>query len=178
MSGSAKSLPIPAGNTANRPVWIWFVVVIGYFLPGLIGISTWLYLRSVGKPVMSIDWIVSAIPVLCFFSVIWVLPFLLVALTAAHADLHQKKIKGMIYGAFLGTGLSEVVVFGAAWNDSEAVVMGVLFLPVAVFVGTIASGGIGYLCGRALEAECARSGGKTGAEKCTFLTFRQPKNSQ
>lgn len=100
---------------------------------------------------MSIDWIVGVIPILCFFSVIWVLPFLAVLLIAGFIDLHEKRNKGMIYCAFLGTTVSEIVVFGVAWKDVEVVVMGFLFLPAAVFIGTIACGTLGYLTGRLLE---------------------------
>ena len=151
MSGSERSLPERAGNAAKRPGWMWFVVLVGYFLPCVIGIVVWFYLRSVGKPVMPIDWIVAVIPTLCFFSAIWVLPFLAVLLIAGYTDLHKKRNKSMIYGAFLGTILSEVAVFGSAWKNVEVVVMGFLFLPAAVFIGTIAFGTVGYLTGRFFE---------------------------
>ena len=155
MSGKERSLPERAGDEAKRPAWMWIIVLVGYFLPCVIGIVVWFYLRSLGKPVMPIDWIVAVIPTLCFFSAIWVLPFLAVLLMAGYTDLHKKRNKGMIYCAFLGTLFSEVVVFGSAWKNVEVVVMGFLFLPAVVFIGTIALGTIGYLTGKFLEGRPA-----------------------
>jgi hypothetical protein len=129
------------------------VVIAGYFLPGLIGIAVWLHLRSVGKPVMPSDWILRAIPTLCIFSAIWVFPFVAVFMTARYLNFEQKKSVGLIYGAFLGTVVSEVVVFGIAWTNVEIVFMGVLFLLVMVFVGTLVGGAIGLLCGWLLQVK-------------------------
>jgi hypothetical protein len=137
----------PAGKKAARPRWMLFMVIVGYFVPCLIGIAVWLHLRLVGKPVMPFDWVLSAIPILCIFSAIWVLPFLAVFIAARYLNFEQKKSAGLIYGAFLGTLVSEIVVFGIAWANVEIVFMGVLFLPVLVFVGTLVGGAIGLLCG-------------------------------
>ena len=155
MTGNAASWTKPTGNAVRRPAWMWYVVIAGYFLPSLIGIVVWLQLRSAGKPVMSTEWIVGIVPVLCIVSLIWDLPFLLVLLVAGYVDLHQKKIKGMMFGAFIGTVLAEIVVFGDAWQNVEVVAMGFLLLPIAVFVGTIVSGAVGFVIGWLLEHKFA-----------------------
>ena len=155
MSGESNFDSIPAREPEKRPAWIWYTVIAGYFLPCLIGIVVWLLLQWAGKPVMSIGWIVSVVPILCIFSAIWVLPFLFVALVAGHVDLRNRRMRGMIYGALVGTVLAEVVLFGDAWTNAEAIFIAFLALPVAVFAGTMVFGGIGFLCGGLLKDRSA-----------------------
>ena len=134
-------------QTSAKPAWPWAIAVAGYFLPCLVGICVWVYLQDAGKPVMSLGWIVKAIPMFVMFSAFWVLPFVTVALAAAYVPLAQRKYRGLVYGAFLGTALFEIVLFGYAWLNVEIVVMGFLFLAVAIFAGTLAGACAGFLIG-------------------------------
>jgi hypothetical protein len=127
--------------------WPWVIVVVGYFLPCLIGICVWVYLQDAGKPVMGFQWILRAIPMFVMFSLFWVLPFVAVALAASYLPLAQRKYRGLVYGAFLGTALFEILLFGYAWLNVEIVVMGFLFLAVAIFAGTLAGASVGFLIG-------------------------------
>jgi len=134
-------------QTSAKPTWPWAVVLAGYFLPCLIGICVWFYLKAIGKPVMPLNWIPGAIPMFVIFSSIWVLPFVAVALAAVRLPLAQRKYRGLVYGAFLGTALSEILVFGYAWKDVEIIAMGFLILPVGVFAGTLLGAVFGLLAG-------------------------------
>lgn len=145
MNTSAHALASPGEKPATLPHWIRSVVIAGYFLPSLIGLVVWLYLQAAGKSVMPFGWIIRMIPAFCIFSAIWVLPFLAIFLVARFLSLTNRKSAGLVYGAFLGTALSEIVVFGIAWTDVEIIVMGLLLLPAAVFAGTLAGGAIGFL---------------------------------
>lgn len=141
----------PTAHTSAKPTWPWAVVLSGYFLPCLVGICVWFYLRAMGKPVMPLSWIWGAIPMLIISSFVWVLPFVVVALAAVRIPLAHKKYAGLVYGAFAGTVLFEILVFAYAWLDVEIVVMGVLILPVAVFAGTLAGAIFGLFLGLYFE---------------------------
>lgn len=134
-----------------KPRWPWALVASGYFLPCLVGICVWFYLRSAGKPVMPLNWILRAIPMFVISSFVWVLPFVAVAVAATRIPLAQRKYSGLIYGAFAGTALTEILVFGYAWLDVEVIVMGVVILPVAVFAGTLAGALLGLFLGWCFE---------------------------
>jgi len=64
------------------------------------------------------DWVLGVIPTLCIFSAIWVFPFVAVFMTARYLNFEQKKSVGLICGAFLGTVVSEIVVFGIECGPS------------------------------------------------------------
>jgi len=74
-----------------------------------------------------------------------------VALAAVRIPLAHKKYAGLVYGAFAGTVLFEILVFGYAWLDVEIIVMGILILPVAVFAGTLAGAILGLFLGWCFE---------------------------
>jgi hypothetical protein len=144
----ARSGHAPAQSIA-KPTWAWYIVALGYFLPGVTGLCVWFYLKSIGAPVMSSEWIVNTIPVLAIISIYWVLPFVAVALVAARLPLAQTKYRGLIYGAFLGTALGEIVIFGDAWTNVEAIALAFLVLPIPVCVvagfGALIGLGVGWL---------------------------------
>jgi hypothetical protein len=146
--GSEVNAP---GQSSAKPAWPWVVVRLGYFLPCLIGIFVWFYLQVVGIPgfkPMPLGWILGVIPVLVIFSFLWVLPFVAVALAADRLPLAQTKYRGLVYGAFLGTALFEVLFFSDFWTNVEAIFMGFLVLPVVTFAGTLLGALFGLLVGR------------------------------
>jgi len=145
-SAPVHTVNTPAQSSA-KPTWPWAVVAAGYFFPCLVGICVWFYLQALGKPVMPLKWILGAIPMFVVFSFLWVLPFVAVALVAVRLPLVQRKYRGLVYGAFLGTALFEILVFGYAWLDVEIIVMGFLILPVEVFAGTLGGALFGLLAG-------------------------------
>ena len=134
-------------DASRKPGWPWFVVAAGYFLPGVIGVCVREYLQSIGKPVMPWSWVAQEIGLIAIFSLIWVLPFVFVALIAGRLSLAEIKYRGLVYGAFLGTALFEIRVFIDAWWNVEAVYLGFLVIPVLVFGGTLLGGGLGFLAG-------------------------------
>jgi len=139
-----------------KPTWPWAVVVLGYFLPCLIGICVWVYLQVVGSPTfepMPLHWILGVIPNLLKFSFLWVLPFVAVAVVAGRLPLVQTKYRGLVYGAFLGTSLFEVFFFGEAWMDVEAIFLGFFVFPVVDFAGTLLGALFGFLIGWYLQTK-------------------------
>jgi len=139
----------PAQSSA-KPTWPWIVVCLGYFLPCLIGICVWFYLQVVGIPgvkPMPLRWILGVIPILVIFSFLWVLPFVAVAVVAGRLPLAQTKYRGLVYGAFLGTALFEVPLFGDAWTDVEAIFLGFIVFPVVSLAGTLLGALFGFLIG-------------------------------
>lgn len=138
------------GQSSAKPTWPWVVVGLGYFLPCLIGICVWFYLQVVGIPgfkPMPLGWIPDLIPILVIFSFFWVLPFVAVALVAGSLPLAQTKYRGLVYGAFLGTALFEVLFFSGCWMNAEAIFLGFLLLTVVTFAGTLLGALFGLLVG-------------------------------
>lgn len=127
--------------------WPWIVVAVGYFVPGVIGVCVRQYLASIGKPVMPWSWVAQAFPTLVIFSVIWVIPFVLVALLSGRLKNRGMQYEGLIYGGFLGTAAAEIIVFIEAWWNVEAVVLGFLVIPFLVFGGTLVGGAVGFCSG-------------------------------
>ncbi|MGC2832466.1 MAG: hypothetical protein WB627_10835 [Candidatus Acidiferrum sp.] len=134
-----------------KPRWPWIIVAIGFFLPGIIGVCVRQYLVSIGKPVMPWSWVAQAFPSLVIFSLIWVLPYVLVALIAGRLMRRKVRYLGLTCGAFLGTAVAEILVFVDAWRNVEAVVLGFLVIPILVFGGTLLGGVLGFLTGWILE---------------------------
>ena len=63
-----------------------WLVLLGYCLPGLIGLCVWCYLRVVGIPGIKPEpliWVLFLIPATMIVSLLWIQPFLVVALVAS-----------------------------------------------------------------------------------------------
>ncbi|MGB9465089.1 MAG: hypothetical protein WBR10_08245 [Candidatus Acidiferrum sp.] len=134
-------------HASRKHGWTWIVVAVGYFLPAIVGVCVRQYLASIGKPVMSWGWVAQEFTLLAVFSLIWVLPFVLVALLAGWLSLAEIKYRGFVYGAFVGTAVSEIIIFIQAWWNVEAIFLGFLEIPVLVLGGTVLGGALGFLVG-------------------------------
>jgi hypothetical protein len=143
---STQHIHSPEHSSGNAG-WPWIVVAVGYFLPGVIGVCVRQYLVSIGKPVMPWSWVAQELPVLAIFSMIWVVPFVMVALLNGRLKSRGMQFQGLIYGAFLGTAVSEIIVFIEAWWNVEAVVLGFLVIPFLVFGGTLLGSALGFCAG-------------------------------
>lgn len=157
----AKQKPV----SSEKLKWPWIVAIAGYFLPGLIGICVWLYLRLVGIPGIEpkqFGSIVRGIPFYAVVFLLWDIPFLIVATVAERLPLARSKHRGLIVGAFLGTALAEVALFIDIWKNAEAVALFSSFLlPILlgfILGGTLVGGLVGLLIGWWFERKQPASG--------------------
>jgi hypothetical protein len=134
-----------------KPRWPWYIVALGYFLPCVIGLGVWFHLKSIGRPVMSSEWIIGSIPYFAILSCYWVFPFVIVALLAVRVPLSETKYRALVFGAFLGAALGEIIIFGDAWTNVEAIALAYLDLPIPVCVATGLGALIGLAIGRLVE---------------------------
>jgi hypothetical protein len=71
----------------------------------------------------------------------------MVALLNGRLKSRGMQFQGLIYGAFLGTAVSDIIVFIEAWWNVEAVVLGFLVIPFLVFGGTLLGSALGFCAG-------------------------------
>ena len=130
--------------------WPRRIVLLGYFLPILVGVLVREYLVMVGKPVMPWGWFFNPGRVfqMVFLLAYWDVPFLIVAALVARNSAGDNKNTHLAWGAFLGTLLFSLAVFGFLWMSVEAIYMLAPVIPFFVLVGTIMGGGIGWSAGR------------------------------
>jgi hypothetical protein len=142
----SKRLP-----SRRRPVWPWVVATLGYFLPGLVGLGIWRYLKLTDttgiKPLPSAD-VVGAVPVVAVVSLVWALPFVAVAVLARVVALEEGwRYRALVTGAFLGTAVGAIVVFSGAWKTAAEAIMFFFMWPGPVFGFTLLGGFAGFAIG-------------------------------
>ena len=137
-----------------RKGWPRRIALSGFFLPVIVGICVRQYLHSVGKPVMSWDWILpwfyrpGRLLLLLIVLAYWDVPFLAVAALADKRPLDKIRNRSLVYGAFSGTLLFTILVFGDLWRDTEAVVMISPMIPLFILPGTLLGLAVGWAVGR------------------------------
>jgi hypothetical protein len=134
--------------------WPRRIAVLGYFLPLVIGLCVREFIVMTGGQGASWEWILgwflsprSLLFVLAVFYY-WDLPFLIVATMAAKLDIGAPRIRALVFGAFFGSLVFTILVFGDLWTDVEHLFFFIDLVPFAVLQGTVLGLGIGWLIGR------------------------------
>lgn len=126
------------------------MLVFGYFLPVIVGIVVRSYLQSIGKPVVEWSWVFSPSLFIYFvFALLyWELPYFLLAWLGRPRPLADPDRAIIVFGGFLGTSLTSILLFADVWKNVEAVILGTLAIPFLILPGTLLGLAIGWIAAR------------------------------
>jgi hypothetical protein len=126
------------------------MLLLGYFLPVMVGILVRSYLQSIGKPVAEWSWFFnpSLFIYFVFALLYWEVPFFLVAWLGRPSRIADPGRTIIVFAGFLGTSLASILLFADFWKNLEAVILGTIIIPFLILPGTLLGLAIGWVAAR------------------------------
>lgn len=122
------------------------MLLLGYFLPVMVGILVRSYLQSIGKPVAEWSWFFnpSLFIYFVFALLYWEVPFFLVAWLGRPSRIAKPGRATIVLGGFLGTLVPSILLFANLAENGEAIILGTIIIPFLILPGTLLGLAIGW----------------------------------